>query len=55
MEEDDPKARSREEWATWSEHNYAKAYQPRSVLRLGLATSLVLAAVVIALFWIASR
>ena len=53
--DDDPKARSREEWATWSAHNYAKAYQPRSVLRAGFAVSLAVAAIVIALIFIASH
>jgi hypothetical protein len=51
----DPKADSRREWANWSAHNYAKGYQPRTVLRLGLATSLGVAALVIALIWVASR
>ena len=53
--DDDPKARDRREWATWSAHNYAKAYQPRSVLRAGLVASVVLAAIVIALIWLAGR
>jgi hypothetical protein len=47
--------RDREEWANWSAHNYAKAYQPRSVLRTGFAVSLVVAALVIALIWFAGR
>ena len=53
--DDDPKARSRREWATWSAHNYAKAYQPRSVLWAGLAGSLIVAAILVALIWFASR
>jgi membrane carboxypeptidase/penicillin-binding protein len=53
--DDDPTARSRREWATWSAHNYAKTHQPRSVLRLGLAVSLAVVAIVIALMWIASH
>ena len=47
--------RDREEWATWSAHNYAKPYQPRSVLWMGFAASLVLAALVVALIWFAGR
>ena len=47
--------RDREEWATWSAHNYAKAFQPRSVLRIGFVASLLLAALVIALIWFAGH
>ena len=53
--DDDPKARSRREWAAWSARNYAKAYQPRSVLWAGLAGSLVVAAIVIGLMWLGTR
>ena len=49
------KDRNRKEWSTWSAHNYAKPYQPRSVLRMGFAASLVLAALVVALIWFAGR
>jgi hypothetical protein len=52
---DDPKARDRREWATWSAHTYAKAYQPRSVLRVGLFASVVVAALVIALILLAGH
>jgi hypothetical protein len=53
--DDDPEARSRREWALWSAHDYAKAYQPRSVLRTGLAASLLVAALVLALVWYAAH
>jgi hypothetical protein len=53
--DEDPKARSRREWASWSAHNYAKAYQPRSVLWAGFVGSLVVVAVLIALVWFAAR
>jgi len=47
--------RDREEWANWSAHDYAKAFQPRSVLRAGFLGSLVVAALVIALIWYAGH
>jgi hypothetical protein len=47
--------RDREEWSTWSAHNYAKAFQPRSVLRAGFVASLAVAAIVIALIWFAAH
>ncbi|MGN6797798.1 MAG: hypothetical protein ACTHKS_06580 [Gaiellaceae bacterium] len=53
--DDDPDARSRRGWAIWSAHNYAKAYQPRSVLRAGFVGSLIVAAIVVALIWFASH
>jgi hypothetical protein len=53
--DDDPDARNRREWALWSSHNYTKAYQPRSVLRIGFIASLFLAALVIALIWYAGH
>jgi hypothetical protein len=49
------KERDRKEWATWSAHNYAKAYQPRWVLWAGFVVSLAVAAIVIALIFIASH
>jgi len=52
MDDDD---RDRTEWATWSSHNYAKAFQPRSVLRAGFLGSVAVAALVIALIWFARR
>jgi hypothetical protein len=53
--DDDPKARSRREWATWAARSYAKAYQPRSVLWAGFAGSLLVVAILIALFWFAAH
>ena len=53
--DEDPKARNRREWATWSAYNYAKAYQPRSVLWAGFVGSLAVTAIVLGLIWLASH
>ena len=47
--------RDREEWANWSARTYAKAFQPRSVLRTGFLVSLAVAALLIALIAFAAK
>jgi hypothetical protein len=52
---DDPRTEAQKEWANWAAHGYRKLYQPRSVRRLGLVFSLVLAGLLLAIFWLAAH
>jgi hypothetical protein len=53
--EDDHRTESQKEWANWAAHGYRKLYQPRSVRRLGLIFSVVLAALLLTVFWFAAH
>lgn len=44
---------AQKEWATWAEHGYAKAYQPRSLLRFGAVFFAVFGIALGAVFWLA--
>jgi hypothetical protein len=44
---------SQQEWADWAAHGYRKQYQPRSVLRAGLVFSVLLAGLLLTVFWLA--
>jgi hypothetical protein len=54
-EETDDRTESQREWANWGAHGYRKLYQPRSVRRFGLVFTVVLAAVLFAVFWFAAH
>jgi len=51
--DDDRRTESQREWANWAAHGYRKQYQPRSVLRIGLVWSVLLATLLLAVFWFA--
>jgi hypothetical protein len=51
----DPRTEAQKEWANWAAHGYRKLYQPRSVRRFGLVFSLVLAGVLLTIFWLAAH
>jgi hypothetical protein len=53
--DDDPRTRAQKEWANWAAHGYRKLYQPRSVRRFGLLFSVVLAGVLLTIFWLAAH
>jgi len=53
--DDDVRTESQREWANWAAHGYRKLYQPRSVLRFGLVFSVVLAALLLTVFWFAAH
>jgi hypothetical protein len=53
--DDDPRTEAQKEWANWAAHGYRKLYQPRSVLRFGLVFSVVLAGVLLFVFWSAAH
>jgi hypothetical protein len=53
--DDDPRTDAQKEWANWAAHGYRKLYQPRSVRRFGLIFSLVLAAVLLTIFWLSAH
>jgi hypothetical protein len=55
VDEDDDRTETQREWANWAAHGYRKLYQPRSVRRFGLVFTLVLAAVLLTIFWLAAR
>ncbi|HEX6679786.1 MAG TPA: hypothetical protein VF063_03990 [Gaiellaceae bacterium] len=55
MDDDDPRTQAQKEWANWAAHGYRKLYQPRSVRRFGLVFSLVLAGVLLTIFWLAAH
>ncbi|MGN6431499.1 MAG: hypothetical protein ACTHNB_12340 [Gaiellaceae bacterium] len=55
MDDDDPRTEAQKEWANWAAHGYRKLYQPRSVRRFGLIFSLVLAGVLLTIFWLAAH
>ena len=46
---------SQQEWADWSAHGYRKLYQPRSMLRLGLALVILLIVGLFTIFWLAAH
>jgi hypothetical protein len=43
------------EWADWSAHGYRKLYQPRSIRRFGLRFTIVLAVLLLTVFWLAAH
>ena len=53
MDDRDPRTEAQKEWANWAAHGYRKLYQPRSVRRFGLVFTLVLAGVLLTIFWLA--
>ena len=53
--DDDRRTRAQKEWANWAAHGYRKLYQPRSVRRFGLVFSVVLAGVLLTIFWLAAH
>jgi hypothetical protein len=53
--DDDHRTESQKEWANWAAHGYRKLYQPRSVRRFGLVFSVVLAGLLLTVFWFAAR
>jgi hypothetical protein len=55
MDDGDPSTEAQKEWADWAAHGYRKLYQPRSVRRFGLAFSLVLAGLLLTIFWLAAH
>jgi len=55
VDDDDPRTKIQKEWANWAAHGYRKLYQPRSVRRFGLVFSLVLAGVLLTIFWLAAH
>ena len=55
MDDGDPRTEAQKEWANWATHGYRKLYQPRSVRRFGLVFSLVLAGLLLTIFWLAAH
>ena len=55
MDGEDPRTEAQKEWANWAAHGYRKLYQPRSVRRFGLVFTLVLAGVLLTIFWLAAH
>lgn len=55
MDDGDPRTEAQKEWANWAAHGYRKLYQPRSVRRFGLVFSLVLAGLLLTIFWLAAH
>ena len=55
MDDGDPRSEAQKEWANWAAHGYRKLYQPRSVRRFGLVFSLVLAGLLLTIFWLAAH
>jgi len=53
--DDDVRTERQRESANWAAHGYRKLYQPRSVRRFGLVFSVVLAALLLTVFWFAAR
>jgi hypothetical protein len=53
--DDDPGTEAQKEWANWAAHGYRKLYQPRSVRRFGLVFSLLLAGLLLTIFWLAAH
>jgi hypothetical protein len=53
--DDDPRTQAQKEWANWAAHGYRKLYQPGSVRRFGLVFSVVLAGVLLTIFWLAGH
>ena len=53
--DDDVRTERQREWANWAAHGYRKLYQPRSVRRFGLVFSVVLAALLLTVFWFAAH
>jgi len=49
------KTESQKEWADWAAHGYSKPYQPRSVLRFGFVFTVLLAAFLLTVFWLAAH
>ena len=54
VDDDDVRTESQKEWAAWSAHGYRKLYQPRSMLWFGSIFFALLAAGLIAVFWLAA-
>jgi hypothetical protein len=55
VDDGDPRTETQKEWANWAAHGYRKLYQPRSMRRFGLIFSLVLAGVLLTIFWVAAH
>jgi hypothetical protein len=55
VDDGDPRTEAQKEWANWAAHGYRKLYQPRSVRRFGLVFSLVLAGLLLTIFWLAAH
>jgi hypothetical protein len=55
MDDGDRRTEAQKEWANWAAHGYRKLYQPRSVRRFGLVFSLVLAGILLTIFWLAAH
>jgi hypothetical protein len=55
MDDGDPRTEAQKEWANWAAHGYRKLYQPRSVRRFGLVFSLVMAGLLLTIFWLAAH
>ena len=43
------------EWAAWAAHGYRKLYQPRSIRRFGFVFTLVMAFVLVSVFWLGTH
>lgn len=55
MDDLDPyRSEAQKEWKAWADHGYRKLYQPRSMLWFGGIFFTLLAAGLIAVFWLAS-
>ena len=53
--DEDPRTDAQKERANWAAHGYRKLYQPRSVRRFGLVFSLLLAGLLLTIFWLAAH
>jgi hypothetical protein len=50
---DDYRTDTQQEWADWAAHGYRKLYQPRSMRRFGLVFTVLMAAFILTLAWLA--
>jgi len=55
MDDLDPyRTESQKQWKAWADHGYRKLYQPRSMLWFGGVFCTLLAAGLVAIFWLAA-
>jgi hypothetical protein len=54
-ERDDGRTESQKEWADWAAHGYKKLYQPRSIRRFGALFTVLFAAVLVTISWLAAH
>jgi hypothetical protein len=46
---------TQKEWAAWAAHGYRKLYQLRSIQRFGLVFTVLLALLIVTVFWLGTH